>query len=57
MKTLLSEQQDSFYYCLLINLIYLKPGPRSKYQFNQLDLRFKNTIDNSLRASQLIFNH
>ena len=25
MKTLLSEQQDSFYYCLLINLIYLKP--------------------------------
>ena len=35
LKTSLFERQDSFYYCLLIYLIYLKPGPRSKHKFNQ----------------------
>ena len=43
MKTLLCERQDSFYYCLLIYLIFLKPRLRSKDQLHQFDLRFKNT--------------
>ena len=42
LKTSLCERQD-FFYCLLIYLIYLKSGPRSKDQLHQLDLRFKNT--------------
>ena len=32
MKTLLCERQDSFYYCLLINLIFLILRLRSKDQ-------------------------
>ena len=51
---MLCEQQDSFYYCLLIYLIFLILRLRSKHQFNQLDLRFK--IHNSYSSASINVN-